>query len=275
VPTNRGAAQTSLVIEMSSATGQFGVSYKQRYSVPISGSARMPTIFLSDHALPPVVPVRPFPPIGPHPVSLQPELRVLDFGATQPGQTASASFWVRNTGDAPLTVQQPINFNQSHFDIVIPSTLPATVPPGGDVEVPCMFLAESTPGVVSSGRFQILSDDPVRPGVMLDLIGRAAGPHLTQPNETYDFGPLTQPTTATLTFRSDGTSPVTLRSLTLSGSAFAATATPTVPGQLAPGSELKIDVTPTGHGPLQETLLLEHDGNPSHKSFVVLKAMLP
>ena len=56
---------------------------------------------------------------------------------------------------------------------------------------------------------------------------------------------------------------------------FTATPTPSVPGQLAPGAELKIAITPVGHGPLQETLQLEHDGNPSHKSFVILKALLP
>jgi hypothetical protein len=44
---------------------------------------------------------------------------------------------------------------------------------------------------------------------------------------------------------------------------------------LAPGSDLKIEISPNGHGPLQETLLVEHDGKPTKKSWVILKANLP
>jgi predicted acylesterase/phospholipase RssA len=273
-PTKRGASQAALVIEMDSDTDSVGVKYQQRYEVPLAGVAKMPTIFIAAQALPLIV-RPPRLPIGPSPLPrLEPELAVLDFGAAQPGQTASASFWLRNIGDAPLTITGITSHN--NFGITGP-TLPATLTPGGELEVAANFLASARAGEPSAGWFDIHSDDPLRPNATLPTTGRAAGPHLSEPTEQFDFGNVTPPPTptATLTFKSDGTTPVTVEQLTLTGTAFTATPTPAIPTQLAPGAELTVAVTPVGNGPLSETLTIRHDGNPNHRSFVVLKATMP
>ena len=198
-PSQRGAAEARLAIDLRSRTGSRGTWYTRRYEIPVTGSAKAPQIFLARGPRLPFLP----------PTFRDPELQSLDFGAAALGQMSYASFWVRNLGDAPLTVPQPVS-HSGHFGIVLPSTLPATLQPGAELEVPCEFLAEQIAGLVSASQFEIRSDDPVRPTVMLGVLGRAAGPHLTEPNETYDFGAATMSSKATLTFTSDGTTAVTV-----------------------------------------------------------------
>lgn len=46
-PTTRGQAHATFAVDMSGATDQPSVTYRRRYEVPLSASARMPTLFLA------------------------------------------------------------------------------------------------------------------------------------------------------------------------------------------------------------------------------------
>jgi HYDIN/CFA65/VesB family protein len=272
-PSARGASQGMFVIDMESGTGIGGVTYKRRYEVPLNGTASMPTIFLAAQALPPVVPHPHLPPIGPPPLPhIEPELTVLDFGAPAPGTTSTRSFWLRNVGDAPLTVSGVVHTGS--FGITNPGVFPATIAPGGELEVGADFLASTRPGEVSAGEFSIGSDDPLRAKATLMLKGSAAGPHLVEANEQFDFGTVPSGSTASFTYRSDGTAPVTVERVTLSGHDFSVSTSATLPAQLAPGSELKLTVTVAAitPGQIYDTLMVYHDAKPSGHSQVALRA---
>jgi hypothetical protein len=148
------------------------------------------------------------------------------------------------------------------------------VQPGGELEVRANFLASTVVGAMSAGRFDIRSDDPLRPAATLLLTGQAAGPHLVEANEQFDFGTIPSGSTATLTYRSDGTAPVTVERVTLSGHDFSVSSSSTLPAQLAPGSELKLTVTvaATTPGQIYDTLMVYHDAKPSGHSQVALRA---
>jgi hypothetical protein len=124
----------------------------------------------------------------------------------------------------------------------------------------------------------VLSDDPVRPSVALLVRGNAAGPHLADPSELLDLGIVqSSPASATLTFRSDGTDPVTLRKVELlNGADFTVSGAPQLPAQLAPGTELTLTVTLTSSqsGFHQDQLFLKHDGKPSGESQVLVRGRL-
>jgi hypothetical protein len=107
-------------------------------------------------------------------------------------------------------------------------------------------------------------------------MGSAAGPHLTL-SESFDFqGTVVSGSTATITARSDGTTPVTVERVLLSGKDFSVTSSPSVPAQLPPGSELELTVmvSTSGHGPIQDTLVVTHGVPPNHHSNVTLKAFV-
>jgi hypothetical protein len=265
-PTNRGPVQATLAIDMRSATDAGpNAIYRRRYTVALNGSAQMPTIVLAGAR-------RPVPPAPPDAA-----LDVLDFGAAAPGTTVTRSLWIRNDGDLPLLVRDITP--SGSFGVPNLAVLPATVPAGGEFEVPCIFLAAPVAGTPSRGTFTVRSDDPLRPEVVLNARGAATGPHLSDPLELLDLGAGNPPSQGTVTFRSDGTDSVTLRRLVLTpagGSDFAMTASPTVPARLLPGSPLTVTIRCTSTQPGQRTaqIVLDHDGKPSGNSQVLLRAII-
>ena len=288
-PMRQGAARATLAVDMRSRTDVGTVDYRHRYEVPLSGRALRPIIFLAGGpqpappAAPDVGPIggsglhRP-PPLGPLPLRER-ELQVLDFGATAPGTSAAAPFWIRNVGDAPLTVQGVVVVNQGSFGITNPTIFPAALAPNEELEVACNFLAYSVPGMRASGEFRVLSDDPLRPTATLVVTGKAAGPHLTDPSEMFDLGVVPpQPGSATLTFRSDGTDPVTVRKVSFAiGADFEISGVPQLPTQVPPGTNLTLTVTllSTQSGMHQDQLIVAHDGRPSGSSQVLIRARVP
>jgi len=282
-PTTRGAAHATLVINMGSRTDA-GVDYLQRVEVPISATAIMPTIFLARgpqqwvHGLPgePDMPIRDI------------ELKVLDFGVMEPTQTSAASFWIRNVGDAPLTVQGVVVYNQGNFGVTDPTSFPALLQPGSEMEVLCGFLAPPVPGMTVAGTFRVLSDDPLRmdssdpllPGAVIEVKGRSGGPNLTEPLE-FEQGVVvvSPPASATLTLRSDGTDPVTVRGVKLielnRGTNFSVNSMPQIATTLvlAPGTELTLTVALTAirRGVYEADLIVAHNGNPRRTSQVRLR----
>lgn len=286
-PTTRGAARATLAIDLVSDTDVANVQYHRRYETPLTGTATMPILFLAGGPLKRRPPIRePNLPIVVHPVDptiLRPvplqevELTTLDFGTGPVNSLVPGSFWVHNVGDAPLTVSGVVVVNQSSFGVPNAAMFPVTLQPGGEIEVPSVFNAGPVPGRTIAGEFWVGSDDPLRPSVTLAVIGHAAGPHLKEPSEMLDHGPVTAPASATLTFTSDGSDQVTVNELRLtSGRDFTVSSVPTVPTQLAPGSSLVVTITlaSTTPGPYQDQLLLTHDGTPGGRSSVLLRAIV-
>ena len=262
-PTGAGSAQATLGIDMNSRTDSLAVEYQKHYELPLTGTAQAPRIFLA---------------AGPQGRPRERELKTLDFGAAAPSANAAASFWIRNTGNAPLTVPGVVVLNQESFGILNVTIFPATLAPKGEMEVPCDFLAPPIAGLPASGEFQVLSDDPLRPSARLTVRGRAAGPHLADPSELLDLGMVPPaPASATIGFRSDETEPVTLRTVELvTGTDFSLSgAPPRMPAELAPGTELQLTVTLTSTllGNHQDQLVVDHDG-PHPNSRVMLRATL-
>lgn len=242
--------------------------HSQDVVVKVTANTHMPTIFLASRAQ--------------QGSRWSRELQVLDFGAAAPNRTSTASFWIRNVGDAPLTVQGVVEFNRGNFGVISPAIFPAILQPGGEMEVPCGFLAPPVPGTIMDGQFSIGSNDPIRPSVALWLKGRAAGPHLTEPME-FEQGVVivSPPSPVTFTFRSDGTAPVTVKETTLiglnPGTNFSVSGVPQLPATLAPGTELKLTVTLIANlpGVYEADLRVTHDGNPRMISGVRLHGNAP
>jgi hypothetical protein len=261
-PPGGGRAQATLGIDLKSRTDSLAIEYQRHYDIPLSGTAHAPKLFLA---------------AGPRGHVRDREMKTLDFGAAAPSTNAAGSFWIRNVGDATLTVQGVVVVNQGSFGITNVTIFPATLAPRGEMEVPCDFLAPPAAGLPARGEFQILSDDPLRPSATLTVIGRAAGPHLAEPNQLLDLGTVPpSPGSATIGFRSDGTEPVTVRKVTLAtGTDFSLSGAPQMPAQLAPGAELRLTVTLTStlQGNHQDQLLVAHDG-PHPNSQVLLRATL-
>ena len=141
----------------------------------------------------------------------------------------------------------------------------------------CNFKAPAASGFSAASVFHVQSNDPRQrqDPTVGDLIvkGRAAGPHLLNPPELLMLGtdpPLT--TSGDLVFRSDGTDPVTVKSVKLANpNDFSVTAINPgnpLPIQVGPGIDLTLTValTATQPGSYQSRLFVVHDGSPSGDS---------
>ena len=284
-PATRGSAVATLAVDLVSDTDVPTVQYRHRSEVPLTGNAAMPILFLAARAQrrrPPIfggatiaITGLAGPPLPGALLIPEVELTTLDFGFGAVNALVSGSFWIRNIGDAPLTVTGIAIVNQSSFGIDNPAMFPTTLQPRDQVQVPCNFNAGPVAGRTSGGAFLIYSDDPVRPSASLALVGHASGPHLKVPSELLDMGQVTSPASTTLTFTSDGSDPVTVSKMKLvAGREFSVSAAPVVPATLAPGTSIVVTVTvsATTAGPYQDQLVLAHDGNPSGQSSVLLRA---
>ena len=269
-PTAGGSATATLAIEEISADPL----YHHRYEMSLTAKATAPVIFLAG---------------GPASTIPDIELKSLDFGTIAPDATATASFWVRNVGDAPLTVPGVIENLQSNFGIVAPAILPAVLAPNAEIEVQCQFLAPPVSGRHMAGSFRVLSDDPIRddtgdpliPGAVLEVTGRSGGPSLLEPAEFEQGIVVVHPPAATVfTFTSDGTEAVMVREAKLvdvtPGTNFSLTSAPALPARLDPSTVLTLSVTciATAPGMYEVDLFVTHNGNPHSSSQVRLRAIV-
>ncbi len=265
-PTARGERSLTLGIELQSQTDVAGVQHHQRYEIPLAGKAIAPVIFLAAGPQPVVRP-----PVGglPHGPRRELELELLDFGSAAPDQSVDKSFWIRNHGDAPLTVLGVVSQTSGNFGVSTQRTFPFTLQPGSEMEVPCSFRASPVPGRSEGGRLRITSDDPLRNSTDLPVKGKAGGPSLTRldlagvPTErdALDLGNVPPSHSANITFRSNGTAPVVLRLITMpanEGFSLAAGIPAPLP-ILAPAQELTLTVTLTADpGPYRAQLILNY-----------------
>jgi NTE family protein len=237
-PTARGAARATVAIDMGSRTAA-GAFFQQRVEVPVSAVGTAPIVFLADGP----------PPAGPH-RRLPQELTALDFGTAGLNTQVAKSFWIWNIGDAPLTVHGVAITGLGAVTFVNFSMFPLTLGTNGDVEVQCSFNSGAVAGANNHGELEIQSDDPLRPTAFLQALLRAAGPHLHIPGELLDLGQVPAQATGTLTYTSDGSDPVTIKSVTLaSGVDFAVSTQPTVPASIAPGDPFLVTIRVTGTTP--------------------------
>jgi hypothetical protein len=272
-PIVRGAAQATVAIDVRSQDPQ----YSHRYEIPVAATAQMPTIFLASGPQRSVhMPGEPDRPVR------DLELKVLDFGVAPINKTSVASFWIRNVGDAPLTVQSVVA-DRNNFETK--GNFPSTLAPGSELEVQCTFFAPTDPGMTVAGQFRLLSDDPIRvdggsppqPGAILKVKGRSGGPKLTEPVE-FEQGVVVIQQSATFTFRSDGTDPTVVKGFKIvelnPGTNFSVSSVPQIPARLDPGSELKLMVTLRANQPgmYEADLLVTHNGNPHQSSQVRVRA---
>jgi len=263
-PTIGGSAEATLAIDMRSTTDIATEELRARSTAALSGTSLAPRLFLV--ADPEAMRRRP--------------ITSLDFGTAAPGTELKASFWILNVGDAPLVVQSANVVSATNsFGVIDLSVFPATLQRGDELEVQCNFVTPAA-GLAATGVLQVSSNDPrqvtdAELGV-LNLTGRASGPHLTNPPEELRLGteaPLS--TSATLVFRSDGTDPVTIVKIGLEHrDDFSLGGV--MRGDLAPGSDLTLTVTLTATqpGPYQNLLTVRHNGSPSGESRVALRGVV-
>ncbi|HEY7043094.1 MAG TPA: choice-of-anchor D domain-containing protein, partial [Nocardioidaceae bacterium] len=279
-PTTRGPLTATLSAHVSSATDT-PYPFEQRVDVPLAATAQAPVVLLAGRALPPAGP-----PLGPplhpgpgfplpHPggAQLLPELTLLDFGSAAPGTTVTRTFWIRNVGDAPLSVSSVDTTGPAAFGVPNLSIFPAVVNPGGELAVQASFGASAVAGAPAAATLVIHSDDPLRPRAELAVAGRTVGGHLTmQPAEllTLNSG---APPTGELVINSDGTDPVTLQKIGVDDHDFALSGVPAPGTTLGPGASLTIDVTYTGMTPGRHdgSLDIAHDATAS-QSRIFLRA---
>lgn len=248
-PVSRGTSSFSLGIALESPTDVNGVTYRQRYEVSLTGRAVAPVIFIAARPIPAL------PPIGRPGVVRERELRLLDFETTDPNTSAAKSFWLRNRGDAPLSLQGVVTLSQSNFGVTNVTVFPAVLQPAGEMEVSCTFLAPQVPGLVLNSSFRVLSDDPLRTTAELPVRGRASGPSLTRldageptGSEALNLGTVSPSTSVNIVFRSNGTDSVKLRTLTMPVNlGFSVTGSvPTLPAVLPTGQDLTVTVQLAG-----------------------------
>jgi len=264
-PMDRGSVTANVRLDVRSADP----TYNPTYEIGLKATAQMPTIFLA------AGPQRWLRGLGGIPVPIRDqELRALDFGVALPYQSTVASFWIRNLGDAPLTVKEVSSLHslQDYFLTANTNVFPMTVPPGGEQEVPCVFIGGPIAGRSQASELRVVTDDPLQPvtGTILLAHGRTAGPHLVEPPEMETGFILVRPPNATsITFGSDGTDAVQITLIEIRPSSdFSLSGMPAFPATLAPGTKLTLSVTlaATQPGRYEADLVLFHNGNPDLNS---------
>ena len=259
-PKERGSAEARVSIDAHSRTDIANVEHRIRRDVLLTGMARAPEFLIAASRN-------------------GSRVTVLDFGAPDQGQTASASFFVRNIGDIALSVENVQIHDQTRFAIPDLSIFPASLDPGEALEVPCSFTPLSARDDATSAII-VLTNDPRQaadPGIgALIVKGRAGGARLSGP-EVFALG--TQPPLATqsqLVLRSIGTTPVTVRSLKLLNTDGFAISNFTVPQTIQPGNDLSITValTATQPGSYLNRLFVEHNGVRGEGSDILLTGLV-
>lgn len=265
VPSARGAHQASVTIETLARTGA-GRELRGTVEVPVTVSALAPRAFLADRAaLPPLLggPGRRPPVLRPpivRPPVLITELQRLDFGAVDPGATATRTFWIRSTGDVPLHVAGVRSVASSTFGVPDLTIFPRDLAPGEELAVTVNALGSPVPGFPLAGELWVETDDPLRPRAVITAVGRTSGPRLQVPSELLDLGSGGSPLTTNLVATSVGTDPVTVVKVGVRDDPpFAISGVPPLPLTLSAGEALTVQVTCTGQpGRHRSQLVIEH-----------------
>lgn len=187
----------------------------------------------------------------------------LTFGAVSLGSDASLLITVGNTGDADLRVDTLTFSGTEAQDFSSPFAVPGSVAPGASSLVPVRF----APGDLGAraGVLTLLTDDLVTPSRTVTLGGTGTAPRLFVSLSQHAFGQVRVGASASipLTLRNDGTEPLLVSALSLSGAGAAAfqLAGASAPLTLAPGASqpLTLAFTPPSSGPWAGRLELASD----------------
>jgi len=174
-------------------SGTAGQRFELRFSAwtaGVIGELQLTYIIdaVAPSATPPTLPPTPSPqppPMAVPKIEVVPE--ALDFGVVTAGRRASAVFWIRNSGQAILSVNwvgigvAPVA--QGPFSLTWPHPVPFALSPGGTT---APFLVTFSPTEAGEFRDRVIigSNDPQRPQVELLLTGKGAGePQVSRPPE--------------------------------------------------------------------------------------------
>ncbi|MEW1927190.1 patatin-like phospholipase family protein [Streptomyces sp. NPDC088360] len=290
-PSERGVMKAVLSIAMQSDTDIQGFPYRRSYKMPLSAKGVAPVLFLAARrrrriSARPIDVTRPYL-SGPLPVHQRPsvdltrereeaELSMLDFGTAPAGEDRDATLWIRNLGDAPLTVRGVLIYRLDLVSLADPDALPVVVAPQREVGIVFSGTMGYFRGATVQTSINVYSDDPKRPTVSIVTRARAEGPHIVDPPEQIDLPNAVTGQQFTISFASDGTQPVSVSALTLEGSGFQLLNPPVVPLTIPSGNRLDLTVVVTEDRPglCLGRLDLLHDGNRQGKSYVSLRARI-
>jgi hypothetical protein len=177
-----------------------------------------------------------------------------------------------------LTIGVPQPYDLSRLTVSNPANFPATLVPGGGMEVPLWYSTGYVPGRRSESELHVYSNDPLRPEVVLRVAIQAAGSHFIEPPEVIDLGGTASGTGTVIRFVSDGSQPVSVSEVRLAaGRDFSLNGVPALPVQVAPGNELMLAVAlvAPASGSYQDQLIVHHDGNPARESSILLRGTIP
>lgn len=173
----------------------------------------------------------------------------IDFGNVLVGTTSSKlSVKIENTGDGVLTVTgAALGGTDAARFTLDPVSLPLKIAGGSSATLSLAYSPDAT--TANSAKLAITSDDPSTPSFEVPLAGVGVSPKLTVAPTSIDFGAqlVARVSTArTIEIRNDGTAPLEVTALTLSGteaSAFALVSPPSLPTTIAAGAKLTLSLT--------------------------------
>jgi large repetitive protein len=193
----------------------------------------------------------------------------IDFGGQLVGRASAAhTVVISNNGSAALAVTALAvsGTDAGDFSITAPS-LPASVAPGGTLEVPVVFTPAAVGG--KSAELTISTDAPAAPTGEVTLTGVGLSQLLAASPLEIDFGVIEAPGSGadvSLTISNTGGESLTLLDGTIAGSGAAAFSVEALAGALAPGASRTVavgfDATVAGSYSAQLTIGVSESGVP-------------
>lgn len=171
----------------------------------------------------------------------------LDFGEVVRGTQSEVTFFARNVGRAPLTIDRLSLTDASSDTFHLDEGQEGTVEPGDRFPLAVRYAPEIQGQ--DFGELQIESNDPEEPILRVSLTGLGVDPRIDVDPETLWFGDLATGETRTLSFdvAARGSGALTLSSIVLADPdapySFTLPANLTMPYRMEPGTGFAVDVT--------------------------------
>ncbi len=191
---------------------------------------------------------------GPAPI-IEVTPNFLDFWTAGTGELVELPFTIGNIGDGVLRVTE-IEVDPDHF-AVVHEPLPLDLSRDETYEVTVRF-SPTAPGSIARQAW-VVSNDPERPRVPVDLVGTGVVPWLVITPEAHDFGDvrLGCPDAVDLSLRNDGSELLVIDAVTHAGdSQWTTTPELSLPLSLVPGARttLTVQIDPQVLGATAATL---------------------
>ena len=182
------------------------------------------------------------------------------FPTTVVGQSSTEDLTITA---ATATTVTGLTVSAGAFSLGTPSpTLPVALGPGDSVTVPVTFTP--TAGGTAGAYVTVTTSTGDVTEFPLSATGELSGPSLQVSTNGVSFGgiPPGQAASQTVGFFNNGSTPLTVSTVTLPGAPFSVTGAPTGGSTIAPGAEVVANVTfsPTVVGHSTDTLVVDSDG---------------